>query len=116
MSTVPCMFGSSSSESQQSHNDLNMIEESVVSGNSHISTSKRKRSSYMREYRKRKKVDERRNLPSKGSKPNDASTKRNRSAYMREYYCKKKKNSDNNKGKLNENNPSHRCETAKQNS
>ena len=29
---------------------------------------------------------------------------------------KKKKSSDNNKGKLNENNPSHRCETAKQNS
>ena len=116
VSTVPCMFGSSSSESQQSHRDLNMIEESVVSGNSHISTSKRKRSSCMREYRKRKKVDERRNLPSKGSKPNDASTKRNRSAYMGEYYCKKKKSSDNNKGKLNENNPSHRCETAKQNS
>ena len=90
-----------------------MIEKSVVSGNSHISTSKRKRSSYMREYRKRKKVDERRNLPSKGSKPNDASTKRNRSAYMREYCCKKKKSSDNNKGKLNENNPSHRWETAK---
>nr|XP_058970584.1 OTU domain-containing protein DDB_G0284757-like [Pocillopora verrucosa] len=64
VSTVPCMFGSSSSESQQSHSDLNMIEESVVSWNSHISTSKRKRSSYMREYRKRKKVDERRNLPS----------------------------------------------------
>lgn len=85
------MFGSNSSESQQSHSDLNMIEESVVSGNSQISTSKRKRSSYTREYRKRKKVDERRNLPSKGSKPNDASTKRNRSAYMREYYCKKKR-------------------------
>lgn len=116
VSTVPCMFGSSSSESQQSHSDFNMIEESVVSGNSHISTSKRKHSSYMREYRKRKKVDERRNLPSKGSKPNDASTKCNSSAYMREYYCKKKKSSDNNKGKLNENNPSHRCETAKQNS
>lgn len=116
VSTVPCMFGSSSSESQQSHSDLNMIEESVVSWNSHISTSKRKRSSYMREYRKRKKVDERRNLPSKGSKPNDASTKRNYSAYMREYCCKKKKSSDNNKGNLNENNPSHRWETAKQNS
>ena len=90
VSTVPCMFGSSSSESQQSHRDLNMIEESVVSGNSHISTSKRKRSSCMREYRKRKKVDERRNLPSKGSRPNDASTKCNCSAYMGEYYCKKK--------------------------
>ena len=111
VSKVPCMFGSSSSESQQSHSDLNMIEESVVSGNSHISTSKRKCSSYMREYRKRKKVDERRNLPSKGSKPNDASTKCNSSAYMREYYCKKKKSSDNNRGKLNENNLSHRCET-----
>ena len=50
------MFGSSSSESQQSHSDLNMIEESVVSGNSHISTSKRKHSSYMRNIEKERRL------------------------------------------------------------
>ena len=78
------MCSSSSLESQ--HIDiLNKIEQKVVSEESHNASLKRKKSMYMREYRKKKKASESRKQT---SKINEESAKRNCNPYLREYMKK----------------------------
>ena len=80
------MCSSSSLESQ--HIDiLNKIEQKVVSEESHNASLKRKKSMYMREYRKKKKASESRKQT---SKINEVSAKRNRNPYLREYMKKRR--------------------------
>ena len=93
VSTVPCTCSSDSSESHQSH--LNVTEQNVLSEQSRNNSLKRKRASYMREYRKRKKVDQ-----------TNAKSKHN--GYMTEY--RKQKADESKKRTFIENNPSLECE------